>query len=190
MLGNTHRLIDYDGDYMKKLFILLLLTGLLAACGETETKTPTTPTTPNPTDPNPTDPNPTDPNPDASVVILTFSASNSLDYTLENVEGPTGVATPGTDPELTLTVGKRYQIVNKALGVHPFALSSSPTHSVSDLLLHEDGSGSFATDAAVNYVKNSDGFSFTLTQALADQLKSYLCTFHPEMFGTVKVTAQ
>jgi plastocyanin len=165
---------------MKRVLLLSLFLGSLAlinSCGGSDTQTPMP--TPDPNNP------PTD-----EVITLTFSAASSADYTLEQVEGVTGVATPGADPELTLTVGKRYRIVNQALGAHPFALSSSPTYSAANLLLKEDGTGSFVTDTMVNYVKNTDGFSFTLTQALADQLKSYLCTFHSSMFGTIKVTAQ
>jgi hypothetical protein len=165
---------------MKRILLLIFFLvsfALLSSCGGSDTQTPMP--TPDPTNPS------TD-----EVITLTFSASSSQDYTLERVEGATGVATPGADPELTLTVGKRYRIINQALGAHPFALSSSPTYSAANLLLKEDGTGSFVADTTVNYVKNSDGFTFTLTQALADQLKSYLCTFHSQMFGVIKVTAQ
>ncbi len=158
---------------MKKFVSLLLLVSfaLLGACGETDTNPAPTPPTPPP---------------DTSVVTLTFSASSPVDYTLESVDA-SGVATLGNDPELTLTVGQRYKIVNKNLFQHPFAFSSSATYSTENVLLSDAGTGSLVGNAGVNYIKNSDGFSFTLTSELAGQLKSYLCTFHSGMFGLVKV---
>jgi plastocyanin len=185
---------------MKKLFSLCLLVislVVLSSCegGNTQTPQPT-PTDPTPTDPNdpdPTDPDPTDP-PATPVITLTFSASSPVDYILENVEGSSTVGAEGmADPEITLEVGKRYRIINQALFAHPFAFSGSETYATSNVLLGDssvDTAGSFETNAEVNFVENTDGFTFTLTRALADQLKSYLCTFHSSMFGTVKVTAQ
>jgi plastocyanin len=168
---------------MKKVLIfvtLLLSFAALSSCGGNDTQTPM---------PNPT-PEPT-PTPDNSVITLTFSASSAQDYTLESVEGATTVGAAGAlDPEITLEVGKRYRIINKALGAHPFALSGSETYNSSSVLLGDSSvsmMGSFETNADVKFVENTDGFTFTLTQALADQLKSYLCIFHSSMFGKVTV---
>lgn len=160
---------------MKKLTTLLLLMislVVLSSCESSDTQTPSNPT------PEPNTP---------TVITLTFSAANSSNYTLEKVEGATDVATPGTDPELTLTIGTRYRIINRAFGVHPFALTSNETYLATNILLKEDGTGSFAGNADVKLEKNSDGITFTLTQELAAQMKSYLCTFHADMFGTVTV---
>jgi plastocyanin len=177
---------------MKKFaafFLLVISLLVLSACENSDTQTPQ-PTNPTPTNPDP-NPDPTpDPNPPATTVItLTFSASSSDHYTLELVEGANNVATPGLDPELTLKVGQRYRIINKQLFVHPFAFSASETYNISNPLLTDEQTGSFVNSTGVNYVKNDDGFSFTLTSELATELKSYLCTRHPNMFGVVKVTA-
>lgn len=172
---------------MKKVFVLLILLfgfAALSSCGGSDTQTPM----PNPTPtPNPTPNPPPTPTPDASVVTLTFSASSSDDYTLESVDA-NGVATSENDPAINLVVGQRYRIINEQLVAHPFAFSGSDTYSVSDLLLTDDGTGSFASNVGVNYVKNVDGFTFTLTAELKLRLKSYLCTRHPNMFGVVTVS--
>jgi hypothetical protein len=162
---------------MKKvvvLFLLMLSLTMLSSCGSSDTQTPM--------------PNPNPNNPPANdVITLTFSALSSQNYTLEKVEGATTVGMAGTtDPEITLEVGKRYRIINQVLGTHPFRFSSSTTYTTVNPLLTESGGGSFATNASVNFAKNSDGFSFTLTSELATQLKSYLCGFHSDMFGLVK----
>lgn len=162
---------------MKKLLPFLVIAfGLvgLSACGGSDRQVPM-------------------PNPDPDI-ILTFSAPSSANYVLEKVEGSTTVGVAGTaNAEITLEVGKRYRIINKALGIHPFAFSSSTSYSTANLLLADSsvsGKGSFEDKADVKFVENSDGFTFTLTSELAAQLKSYLCTFHSPMFGVVKVTVQ
>jgi hypothetical protein len=156
---------------MKKvvvLFLLMVSFTVMSSCGGSDTQTPL-------------------PTPDPDVITLTFSAPSASNYILEKVEGATTVGVAGTtDPEITLGVGKRYRIINQALGIHPFTFSSSATYTTANPLLTESGGGSFATNANVNFVKNSDGFSFTLTSELAAQLKSYLCGFHSDMFGLVK----
>jgi hypothetical protein len=160
------------------LVVLLVGFAVLNSCGGSDTQTPM---------PNP------DPNNPPAVITLTFSAPSSSNYILEKVEGASNVGMAGmANAEITLEVGKRYRIVNQALGAHPFAFSSSTTYTTASgtLLLTESGAGSFATNTGVNYVKNSDGFTFTLTSELAAQLKSYLCTFHSPMLGVVKVTGR
>lgn len=121
-------------------------------------------------------------------ITLTFKAASFSDWRLDAVDGSSTVGTIGNDnPTITLEVGRRYRIINTDSVVHPFALTNSTTHGV-DYLLSDGGTGSFANDAEVNYVKNTDGFSFTLTAKLAAELKSYICTAHSPMIGTVKVT--
>lgn len=121
-------------------------------------------------------------------ITLTFRAASFIDWRLEDAS-ESGIGQVGAnDPELTLTVGRRYRIVNPDSAIHPFALSSQSAWSTANLLLAENGEGSFASNGAVNYVANSDGFTFTLTAELAAQLKSYICRRHPDMLGVVKVT--
>lgn len=150
------------------------------------TNQPTNPPTTPPTNP-PTTP-PTTPPETPSIITLTFSTPSSADFKLERVEGATNVGQiGGLDPEITLEVGKRYKIVNPLGSVHPFALTASTSWGVS-YLLSQGGLGSFAADTEVKYEKNTDGFTFTLTQQLAAQLKSYICASHPGMLGFIKVT--
>jgi hypothetical protein len=165
---------------MKKvivLFLLMVSLSVLNSCGGSDTQTPM----PNP-NPNPNPPTDT-------VITLTFSASDTSNYTLEKVEGASTVGMAGmTDPEITLGVGKRYRVINQVLLVHSFVLSGVATYSKAKVLLTDTGEGSFVDDAEVKFVKNSDGFSFTLTSQLAAELKSYICFYHTDMLGLLKVT--
>jgi hypothetical protein len=121
------------------------------------------------------------------VVTLTFKAASFSDWKLESTSEP-GIGEVGTnDPEITLEVGRRYRIINPDGAIHPFALTNSTVHGT-DYLLSQGGTGSFASDTEVNYIKNTDGFTFTLTRTLAAELKSYICTAHTPMLGSVKVT--
>lgn len=121
-------------------------------------------------------------------ITLTFRAASFTDWKLEGAsESGTGQV-GANDPELTLTVGRRYRVINQAGSAHPFALSSSVTYSTTALLLTESGTGSLEANTGVSFVNNDDGFTFTLTAELATQLKSYLCTNHSPMFGAIKVT--
>jgi hypothetical protein len=122
------------------------------------------------------------------VINLTFKAASFSDWRLDAVDGSSTIGTIGNgNPEITLEVGKRYRIINQSGAVHPFALTNSTTWGT-DYLLSQGGTGSFAGDAEVNYVKNTGGFTFTLTAELAAELKSYICTAHTPMLGSVKVT--
>lgn len=121
-------------------------------------------------------------------ITLNFKAASFSDWSLEAVDGSSTVGTIGNgNPAITLEVGRRYRIINQSISGHPFALTNSVTHGV-EYLLSDGGAGSFASDVEVNYVKNTDGFSFTLTGTLAAELKSYICTAHSPMLGSVKVT--
>jgi hypothetical protein len=121
-------------------------------------------------------------------ITLTFVAASFSDWKLESAS-ESGVGQVGaTDPEVTLTVGRRYRIVSQSGSVHPFALSDQSTWSLTGLLLGENGGGSFATNAAVSYEDTDDGFIFTLSADLAAQLKTYICMSHSPMLGAIKVT--
>jgi hypothetical protein len=152
----------------KSLFSVLFIALVLSACVAPDNTNP-------------------DPTPD-KVVTITFKAASFSDWRLDAVEGSSTVGTIGNgNPAITLEVGRRYRIINPDGAIHPFALTNSTVHGT-DYLLSQGGAGSFASDAEVNYMKNSDGFSFTLTQTLVAELKSYICTAHTPMLGSVKVT--
>jgi hypothetical protein len=86
-------------------------------------------------------------------ITLSFKAASFSDWRLEAVDGSSTVGTIGNDnPAITLEVGRRYRIINQGGTVHPFALTNSTTWGT-DYLLSQGGTGSFASDAEVNYVK-------------------------------------
>ncbi len=113
---------------------------------------------------------------------VSFDNVGVTDWEVIEVQGD-AVAAVGIEPTLSLTVGNRYRIFNTGnRSSHPFALiqhGADPNDANQDMvLLAEDQTGSFEADAAVNFVLHSDGFSFTLTQALANALSGYRCQVH------------
>ena len=83
-----------------------------------------------------------------------------------------------------LGIGKRYRIINSEGSEHPFELLNA----ANEPLLAQFSNfrkGSLENDATINFVANSDGISFTVTQTLANQLEHYYCFFHPLMKGNV-----
>ncbi|MGL4611558.1 MAG: cupredoxin domain-containing protein [Trueperaceae bacterium] len=136
--------------------------------------------------PQKTEPPVTDPGPALEEIAISFVAASSEDWKLESVLGPlTTVPAGELDPTIALEVGKRYQIINKGGAAHPFAIVSQDA---STLLLSEWGIGTFEQNPTINFVKNSDGFTFTLTGELAAQMASYVCTYHADMAGIITVT--
>ena len=41
----------------------------------------------------------------------------------------------------------------------------------------------------MNFIDDEQGVTFTLTQALADEIAIYYCTVHPDMVGDVSVAS-
>lgn len=125
------------------------------------------------------------PDPKPKEVILTFNAENPIEWILEDVQGATDAGTiGGKNTSLTLNLGTRYTIVNKGGASHPFQLLDSTI-----ILLSEYSAGNFANDPDVNFEETSDGFSFTLSQELANVLDSYNCAFHSSMTGSITVNS-
>lgn len=81
----------------------------------------------------------------------------------------------------TLEVGKRYRIVNQGGAAHPLVLRAGQ-----EVLLSQRGGGSFAEDAEVAFERDDEGVTFTLTEALAQALDTYVCAFHPTMTGAIE----
>jgi hypothetical protein len=124
----------------------------------------------------------------ANAINATITVNNqgTAAWEVTGVRGESGVASTGMDnPSFSLTVGHRYRIDNDAgIGAHPFALE---TGTDGDYLLRQepDKSGSLEDDPDVRYVEDDNGITFTYTQALADQVAAYQCTFHGSMEGSV-----
>jgi plastocyanin len=99
-----------------------------------------------------------------------------------NVDGASGVAGSGENPDLTLTVGTRYRFVNNGGSAHPLGFQNASA----EYLLNQDGDGSLEGNTAINYEEDGDGITFTYTQELADAVATYRCTFHGSMEGSVQ----
>lgn len=117
--------------------------------------------------------------PDVTVTIDNVGASA---WVVTDVQGASGVATQDeNNATITLTPGTRYRFINNGGSAHPLGFQDANDA----YLLREGGSGSFEDDGAVSYVENSDGVTFTVTQALADEMATYNCTVHASMEGSI-----
>lgn len=105
------------------------------------------------------------------------SSAWTIDLADEDV-GPTGVS----NPELSLVVGTRYRVENLGWSFHPLAFRGAD----GTALLTQDGQGTFEDDAAVDWTDDGDELAFTLTEDLAAELDSYICTVHSAMEGGVE----
>jgi len=117
-------------------------------------------------------------------VTLTLDNESSQAWVLQSAPaavGPTGVS----NPELTLSVGTRYRVENLGWSVHPLAFRDE----AGDPLLTQDGEGAFEDDAGVDWADEGDELAFTLTEGLAAELDSYICTVHSSMVGSVQTDA-
>lgn len=114
-------------------------------------------------------------------VTITVDNQGASAYFVTRVEGADDVTELNENNSAwTLEVGKRYRIINNSGSAHPFALRAG-----NDMLLSQDGSGSFVDDPEVDFVSDDEGITFTLTEALAEQLDNYVCTLHPAMTGEI-----
>ena len=115
-------------------------------------------------------------------VTVTINNVGASEWEVTDVEGASGVAGSGNNPDLTLTVGTRYRFVNNGGGAHPLGFQNASD----EYLLNQDGAGSLENDANINYEEDGDGVTFTYTQALADAVDAYRCTVHASMEGAVQ----
>ncbi len=128
--------------------------------------------------------------PEVPTTAVSATVTLASDFSFENwlvekVEGD-AVTSLGLDPTWTLAVGKRYSVINTTGIQHPFLLIDT----TGNLLLADSinwGVGKFQNDAGVNAVIEGNKLSFTLSQALADELDAYLCVLHPSMRGNIDI---
>lgn len=114
-------------------------------------------------------------------VTITVESQGASAYFVTMVEGADNVTELNENNSAwTLEIGRRYRIINNSGSAHPFALRAG-----NDMLLSQDGSGSFVDDPEVDFVADDEGITFTLTEALAEQLDNYVCTLHPSMTGEI-----
>ncbi len=113
-------------------------------------------------------------------VTISLNSQDIQDWILEDVQGAQVGTIGAKDPTLTLSIGTRYTILNKAGPIHPFQLLDGTT-----ILLSENGGGSFEDNPVVDFEKKSGSISFTLTQELANVLDAYNCLYHTSMTGTI-----
>jgi hypothetical protein len=163
------------------------------SASDTATPTPTPTATPAPTEtPTPTaTPTPTEtPTPTATP---TPAPPEEVPLTIDNegisawvvVSGSGSVApTDEPNPTMTLEVGTRYVIENDGWSAHPFALRRADDTP----LLSQDADGTYEDSAAVAWRDDGDTLAFTMTEDLAAELDSYVCTVHGSMRGDVATT--
>ncbi len=129
-----------------------------------------------------------DPPPEPDPVTITINNIGASAWEVTNVDGASiGDISDGTseNPALTLTVGTRYRFENNGgVNNHPLGFQDA---NADYLLRQESGeTGSLEGDSGINYVEDDDGVTFTYTQALADDVATYICTFHSSMVGDIQ----
>jgi len=110
-------------------------------------------------------------------VTITLDNVRSSAWQVTAIDGDADVAPVNEDNStLTLESGMRYVIENNGWSAHPFEIRDAGGDA---LLSQEDGTtGSFEADENVAWVDNGDEFTFTLTEALNNEIDSYVCTVH------------
>lgn len=124
--------------------------------------------------------------PNTDEVTLTINNIDAAAWYVVSVDGADDVAAEGEEnanPAWQLSVGTRYRINNQGGSAHPLELLSDDA--TAPPLLSQADEGTFESDTEVDYKEDADGITFTLTQALADELASYICTFHSGMEGSI-----
>jgi plastocyanin len=120
-----------------------------------------------------------------NIVEMTVGNNGVTSYFVSEINGNEEVTSLNEDNSAwELTVGTRYVLTVTGASSHPFALRSSDN---TILLSMNSVDGSFEDDADVNFQTNGTSFSFTLTQALADEINNYVCTIHAGMTGNITV---
>lgn len=115
---------------------------------------------------------------------LTVDNVASSAWELTDIEGDNATApTDEENPSITVEEGVRYRIKNDGLDAHPIAFERAD----GTVLLSQDGEGSYEADASVEWVDDGDTVEFTLTDSLASELSTYVCTVHDSMAGSIGV---
>jgi len=121
-----------------------------------------------------------------AIANITINNVGSSAWTFTNVEGNgVDVQTGVNNPTLTLDEGGRYTITNLGASGHPFQLLDASDN----VLIEAGGDGTLQDDEDANVVVNEENgtIAFTLTGALAEQVATYICEFHPSMAGDLVV---
>lgn len=122
---------------------------------------------------------------DVSANITIENVGNSA-WNIVEIDGEGASGDTGTDnATLTLNEDLRYTVTNLGAAGHPFQLRDAN----GDVLIAAGGGGSLQGDADADVVVNDDDgtITFTLTGALAAQVATYICEFHPSMEGDLIV---
>ncbi|WP_296622800.1 hypothetical protein [Marivirga sp.] len=120
-----------------------------------------------------------------NIVGMTVANSGSTAYFVSGINGNEDVTTLNEDNSTwQLTVGTRYELTVTGASSHPFALRDIEDNI---LLSMNDVDGNFEGDMDVDFQTSGTSFSFTLTQALADELDNYVCTVHLGMTGGIAI---
>lgn len=117
---------------------------------------------------------------------IRYENSGAQAYLVTNIEGEGAFSElDSANPELTLTVGGRYTIINGAgASSHPLDFRNADGDK---LIGQSNNSGMFDSNDKVNLVRDGDSISFTLTEELANELADYICAFHPGMNGSIVI---
>jgi outer membrane protein assembly factor BamB len=89
------------------------------------------------------------------------------------------------NPQISLEPGTRYMIENDGWPTHPLGFQSADGTTL--LSQDTDSTGSFEDNSSINWVDNGDVFAFTLTETLAEEVDSYICTVHAPMNGEIEI---
>jgi len=127
-----------------------------------------------------------DETPDPSVnITATIDNVGSSSWEFTSIVGDNNTASLNeNNTTLTLVVGQRYRFVNNGGSAHPIGFRNSNNEY---LLAQGSTGGSFESDQDVDFVSDSNGVTFTVTQSLADAVATYRCTIHASMEGTVAI---
>lgn len=111
-------------------------------------------------------------------VTVTLKNVDSSAWTITAVQGAKDVAELDTEnTPITLTVGQRYRFVNLGtVQIHPLALRGEDGE---PLINQRPQDRPFETNPAVDFIADDEGITFTLIEALAEQVSTYYCTAHP-----------
>lgn len=118
-------------------------------------------------------------------VDTTFTIDNvgTSAWELTDIDGDDVTAPIGEEnPTIKLEEGARYRIENEGGSAHPLAFERAD----GTVLLSQDSEGSLESDESVKWVGEDDRVEFTLTESLASELSTYVCTIHGSMEGSIE----
>lgn len=125
-------------------------------------------------------------NPSIEQTKITLDNVGSTAFVITNIDGDGAAAEKNEENvPIELIIGQRYTFTNSAgASAHPLGFRNADREY---LIRQGNNSGTFGDDADVNVVKSGDDISFTLTEALAEEIVQYICVFHPGMSSEITV---